>query len=281
MMKSKKSFQVPFLFILLICSSFVISLSSCNKDDEDPGPQGPTGPIVPIDQVIETVINSEFVGETYPVNIFIPGEYEDNKDLPVVYLLDGLWEFDGQTNFEEVQFAMGAVGLDAILVAVGDKTGAERARDFLAAGCGGGEEGFNNFRNFITQELVSYIDERYESNHNARALIGVGHGGNFVNNVLFREHSDSLIFNNFISIDPTGCSEVVYEEHLNNMNFSDDTNLKLYFADADSPAEDLFDLIEGKNFPWLELEYEEFLNETTFSISTTAFKQGLSFVYDL
>jgi predicted alpha/beta superfamily hydrolase len=280
-MKTPTIFRIPFLFILLLCSSFVILLPSCDDDGvliEDPPPPPPA----PRDQVIEIIINSDHVGETYPVHILIPGEYEENKNLPVVYLLDGLLEFDGETNFEDVTFSMSAIGLNAILVGVGDNTGAARSRDFLAGGCSGGsDDGFNNFYNFITTELVPYIDERYESDHNARTLIGYSHGGNFSYNAFFRGNPEDIIFHNFISGDPSSCQMGVYEAHVDNMNFPADTNLKLYISEAEFSVEELYDLLVAKDFPWLEIQLDEFPNETHYSAFQPTIRKGLSFIYDL
>jgi predicted alpha/beta superfamily hydrolase len=72
------------------------------------------------------------------MRIFIPKEYEEDKKLPVIYLLDGLTVYMGKTFYEDLVSYVKAIGLKAILVAIGDKTGADRQRDFSPAGCGGG-----------------------------------------------------------------------------------------------------------------------------------------------
>ena len=63
-----------------------------NKNDDDDTPS-------PLDQRINTIITSNFIGEPYPLKIFLPAGYE-TKNLPVLYMLDG------QTYFENLNIVL-------------------------------------------------------------------------------------------------------------------------------------------------------------------------------
>ncbi len=151
----------PFQIVKLTLCLFIMVLSSgCTADEEPPVNPNPTGPTGPSDQVINVSLFSTNIGEEYPTRIFIPKEYVDTKDLPIVYATDGLFEINGIINYDDVLNAVRASGVIAIIVAVGDKTGVERSKDFLAEGCLSGDgNSFNNYYKFISQEVVSYIDE--------------------------------------------------------------------------------------------------------------------------
>jgi predicted alpha/beta superfamily hydrolase len=252
---------------------------SNNSDTDDTKPAAK-------DQEISVSIESVNIGEAYPIKILLPKEYETDKNLPVVYLLDGLTVNPGNNNgpifFQELVSYAHDVGLNAILVAVGDNKGAERARDYLASGCGGNDDGFVNFYKFINKELVPYFDEKYESDHTARTLIGVSHAGNFTNNVLFREVQDSIIFHNFISVDPSNCALSYFQERLDSMDLPVDANLKIHISQAEDPAAGILnDLFEEKDFPFLEVDYIFYENEDHYSVADPSIRQGLKFVYGL
>lgn len=246
---------------------------SNNTDTDDTRP-------APVDATVDASILSQNIGETYPLRIFIPKEYEDNKNLPVVYLLDGLTVYMGRTFYEDLVTYVKSIGLKAILVAVGDKTGADRARDFFPAGCGGGDgTNFDNFYKFLTEEVIPYIDERYESDHALRTLIGFSHAGKFTNFALFRENPDSIIFHGFISVDPSGCDTSIYEASLNEMNFPEDTNLKIHLSQAELDAETLYNLLVERDFPFLEIDFKNYPNETHDSVVGPSIREGLLFIY--
>lgn len=252
---------------------------SNNSDTDDTKPTA-------LDQVISASIESANIGEAYPIKILLPKEYETDKNLPVVYLLDGLTANPGRPNgpifFQDLISYANNVGLNAILVAVGDQVGLKRERDFLASGCGGNDDDFGKFYKFINKELVPYIDEKYESDHTARTLIGVSFSGNFTYNVLFREVQDSIIFHNFISVDPSNCSLSYFQEHLDSMDLSVEANLKIHISQAEDPTAGILnDLFEEKDFPFLEVDYNFYENEDHYSVANPSIQRGLKFIYGL
>ena len=242
-----------------------------------------TEPIpVATDKMVDDTLFSQNVFYNYPMKIFIPKEYEDDKNLPIVYLLDGLLAgpVDGVVFFDNVVASLKNVGLKAILVAVGDKTNVSREIDFLAAGCFGSNQGFGNFFNFITKELVPYIDGKYESDQSKRTLIGFSHGGNFAYNAFFRENPNNIIFHGYISVDPSKCDSETIKGHLDNMQFSENTNLKIHFSQATSDVEPIYNLIAERDFPWLISDFQDYPNDTHTSVITPAIRKGLRFIYN-
>ncbi|MEZ5039166.1 MAG: alpha/beta hydrolase-fold protein [Saprospiraceae bacterium] len=246
------------------------------SDSDDTKPEG-------YDATVDASILSQNIGENYPLRIFIPKEYEDNKKLPVVYLLDGLTVYMGRTFYEDLVSYAKSIGLKAILVAIGDKTGADRTRDFAPAGCGGGDgKHFDNFYKFLTEEVIPFIDGKYENDHAARTLIGFSSAGNFTNFTLFRENPDNIIFHGFISIDAPGCSTSLYEEQLNQMALPENANLKIHLSLAENTeVEQLYDLLAAKDFLFLKIDFKKYPQETHDSVVSPSIKRGLQFIYIL
>ena len=271
---------MKFSHLLTLCILSSLFTISCEKENvTTPNPTPP----VPKDRTETHSLYFQEVDEHYPVSIFIPKEYSENKNLPVLYLLDGLTVYEGLTFFEEGIIYMEEVGLDAILVAIGDKEGLERARDFLAEGCGGGnEEDFNNFYNFITQKVVSFVDSRFESDSTARTLIGFSHGGNFAYNAFLREKRDDIIFHNFISVDPSVCETAVIENHLDNLDFPEHTKFKIHFSKTEFEMGDkIYNAFEERAFDFLELDFKFYPDETHETVPRTSIPRGLKFIFNL
>ena len=277
-MKNNLTSKFNIALAFITCLSFILLNLSCNKEDDSMDPSdGATN------QTVDDTLYSQSVLYDYPLRIFIPKEYETDKNLPIVYLLDGLLPspLDNVIFYDEVVGSMQNIGLKAILVAVGDRTGVDREIDFLAQGCLGTEEGFNNFLSFLTQELVPYIDNKYESDHSKRTLIGHSHAGNFAINAFIREAPNNIIFHGYVSVDPSECDNAILEGHIDNMDFPDNANIKFHLSQAQFDVEAVYNLLNEKDFPWLYLDFEDYPNENHISVTRPSIRKGLKFIYGI
>lgn len=233
-----------------------------------------------------TSIASNFVYDNYnyPVQIFLPKGYETNKNLPIIYILDGT------LNFETVVSLLGS-NRDAIVVGVGDmaSNGDWRRRwEDLMPGvkCHNTIGKHLDFYKFITQELVPYIDDNYENDHTSRSLIGHSSAGLFSLVAMFLEDSKDMLFLNFIASDPElGCDPDYFSEMLDTSNLSMGAKkFKLYLALSNDgnivEVRKFADNIQVKEFAWLSFRYEEFLNDNHMGIVNPSFKLGLKFIFE-
>ncbi len=108
----------------------------------------------------------------------------------------------------------------------------------------------------------------------------MGHGGSFIYNAFLKENPENIIFHKYISINPTSCNIPIIEERLDNLNFEDNTDFKIYFAQSDTPVEPIYDLFKERNFPFLELLFSKYENDDHSEVVKQAMKEGLEFVYD-
>jgi putative esterase len=250
-----------------------------NNDDDDDTPG-------PYDQYINTEINSSFIGETYPLNIFLPAGYE-TKNLPVLYLLDGKYYFEDVIKYtREIEF-------EVIIVGIGDHFFKEefdlRRRDFLPGVTYNGVMGGHlNFYKFLTQEVVPYIDQNYENDRDSRSLIGHHAAGLFTNFSLLNEAPENSLFYGFLSINAEILNQSILVDMADSLVFSPDAGtIKLHISQVSSTlkGEWFYQLFEDIAFPWLS--FDLFTVEDT---STAAFnpvvvepsiKDGLKFIYSL
>lgn len=153
------------------------------------------------------VIESKILGEKRTLWVQVPAGSAERK-YPVLYVLDGgvhLPAIVAMLNLDE--------GLLPKMIVVGIANNTHRNRDLtphkspLLPKSGGGKK----FTNFITQELIPYIDQNYPTQPH-RTLVGHSLGGLFVINALLNHPK---YFHNYIAIDPSfWFNEPVYKQAL-------------------------------------------------------------------
>ncbi len=138
------------------------------------------------------------VGQTtYPIQVYVPADYSATSDpLPVIYATDGgpltnalvsvPWEFSDMVRIIEAQH------LRMIVVGIG---GTEtRATDYLLPGA-------NSFYQFLTTEIIPFVEARYDIDPTNRTLSGHSYGGLFCGLVFLRERPGARFFANYIALD--------------------------------------------------------------------------------
>lgn len=266
--------------LTLLLLSFILLLTSCEKKeepiiiDEDPIFEGP------FDQTVETSIFSPFVNENYELKYFIPASYEDNKNLPAIYLLDGIYMFDEVLSYTKT------LDFDAIIVALGNREGAERTRDYTPFGCGGSQDGYSNFYSLLTTTVIDFIDSRFEYDQNTRTLIGWSAGGMFVFQTLFTQFENEKKFSNFIAVDPAACGDNLWSPLIEKNDFTDpEKTYNLYMSRGmfflPANLNWLVELIDTKDHPSLDVQYFEFPSLDHEEIWKPTITDGLKHIYGL
>jgi len=136
-------------------------------------------------------IDSAQTGAVYKLYIYLPDSYAaGNATYPVIYATDGDAAFPPDGRFVNFTKILQRRRIDAILVGIG---GTERRnKDFLLPGA-------KAYHEFITQELIPFIDSHFRTDQKRRILSGISYGGAFVVTSLFLEAPDKLYFSDYIS----------------------------------------------------------------------------------
>ena len=279
------------LVLILTTLISLTLLGGCDGGDTtdlgpDPGPD-PGPPVSEYPKTELTTIKSNFVFDnyTYPVQIYLPKSYETNNNLPVIYVLDGKLNLN---------LVIGAIpnSTDAIVVAFGDLAFKElwlrRWEDLMPEdiNCHGVNGKHQDFYDFITKELIPYIDNKYNNDNTSRTLLGHSSAGLFTLVSMFAEDTQNVTFNNFIAGDPElACNPTYFDEMLNDNDFPVVAEkFKFYLAlsgDGDTAAVRQFsDDIIAKENPWLTYKYEEFLTESHLGVRDELFGSALRFVFE-
>jgi predicted alpha/beta superfamily hydrolase len=127
-------------------------------------------------------VRSDILNQDYQLMISLPDGYssESNNKYPVIYVLDGQWDF------ALVSSIYGKLHYDGDLpeaIVVGITWGGEnpdvdklRARDFIPQSSN--TAGAKLFLNVLEKELLPYVDAQFNTNKQ-RALTGTSYGGLF------------------------------------------------------------------------------------------------------
>jgi predicted alpha/beta superfamily hydrolase len=150
--------------------------------------------------------SSAITNEDYDLYINLPQGYTDTtKTFPVLFLIDGQWDFPLMQAIYGQQYYDGFVP-EMVIVGItwgGKNPNYDRLRahdltptDISHTGTYGNA---SKFLSFITKELILYIEGKFRVKQNDRTLIGSSFGGLFTLYTMFQEPG---VFNRYILTSP-------------------------------------------------------------------------------
>ena len=144
-----------------------------------------------IGSVSSASIRSAKTNYVYPIYIYLPASYASGTGTyPVIYATDGNSSFPPDGRFANFEKILQRRNIDAILVGIGGTE--RREKDYNLPGAVA-------YHEFITQQLIPYVESHYRADPNRRILSGISYGGSFVVTSLFLEAPDTLFFSCYIS----------------------------------------------------------------------------------
>ena len=197
---------------------------------------------------------SAFVNDSFYVQTQLPLEYNDStaKRYPVVVVLDGNFHFP-MLAASVRQYEEGGLLPPIILVGVGYKSLKEmdslRMRDYLYPSAlpsdemkapGGGEQ----FRQFISRELLPSVDSIYRTMPRTKTLLGHSLGGYFaLYTLLEQSKNNTREFKNFVAASPSIWYNNFYlnqlPAQLSTLDRKDSTRLFLSVGELENPQWDI------------------------------------------
>ncbi len=202
-----------FLFTVLL---FDVSTAQTSHGDSLLSP-----PMVKIAGTESLHFTSSIVGQEFDLHVNLPRDYRDtSKSFPVIYLLDGQWDFPLLNAIFGQQYYDGFV---PAVVVVGIAWGGNnpnfdllRARDLTPSMISQAPQSGNapKFLEFIKKELIPFIDSRYRTKKDDRTLMGSSLGGLFTLYTLFQE---TALFNRYVLTSPAiGWDNEVIDGYIKN-----------------------------------------------------------------
>jgi len=139
-------------------------------------------------------IKSARTGATYDLQIYLPPSYAGGSAaFPVIYALDGDALNPPVSRFQNLKEILERRRVEAILIGIGGT--ARRSTDYTFPGA-------LPYHEFLTAELVPFIESRYRSDAGRRILTGLSLSGSMTGHALFLEGaSGTLTFSHFLSFE--------------------------------------------------------------------------------
>lgn len=132
------------------------------------------------DYVSEISFYDEELNANFVVHVTVPPNYDKEKSYPAFVLTDGVWRFGNHPALWKLMESGEAE--DVLLVSIGfdfsiDNTGNSREYFFM--------EKKGEFLDFITDNLMPYLDSQYNIDESRSALYGHSNGGAFTHYAAF------------------------------------------------------------------------------------------------
>ncbi len=223
-------------------------------------------------------INSEFLNEERTFQVYLPPSYHfsDKGNFPVVYLIDGDYNFNFDTALIEYLSNVSNKIPEMIVVGISDKGNANYKINCTPTDASDKKGNATNFMSFIDEELKPYINKNYKAS-NYSIVIGHSIGGLFVTNYLLENPKS---FNTFIAIDPAlwwGDYEIIKRaDSIYKDKKELDANFYISLADTKQMGVRQFVGVLDKYFPLEEnWTFDHYENENHGSVALVTIKSAL------
>lgn len=144
-----------------------------------------------VGKTISVSIESAKTGHAYQIYIYFPPSYPNQvATYPAIYATDGDSAFPPEGRFGNFRKILITRHIDAILIGIGGSKW--RTKDYVLPGA-------KAYHEFITHELIPFIETNFRADPNRRILSGLSLGGSFVVTSLFLEAPNELYFSHYIS----------------------------------------------------------------------------------
>lgn len=268
------------LFFLFMCI-WVSTEAQQNTFNQNP-------PYVELQGTQWQKFNSEILNQQFDLYVSLPRNYSDSaRTFPVLYLIDGQWDFPLVYSIFGEQYYDGFVH-EIIIASIawgGNNPDYDylRAKDLTPTNMSDRPQSGNahNFLKFIKSELVPYIEKNYNVSAD-RALAGSSFGGLFTLYTLFTETD---LFNRYMLTSPAirWDNGVIYNYEKKYAETHSDLPVKLFMAiggcERVEEYQKFVDVIKGRNYPGLEIESRVLEGIGHSGSKSEGYTRGLQFIY--
>lgn len=233
-------------------------------------------------QTVYKEISSERLNSVRRIKIKLPKNYDENAEekYPVIVVFDGDYLFEpvaGQVDFQTYFDDMPSS------IVVGIMQGDEREYDsHYDALTGLPMDSGQRFHDFVSYELLPYIDKKYNT---SKFRVAVGHDimGSFVNSYLFKE---DLEFHAYVCISPDFVGSLRNFVSKRLAIFKDDVFYYMATSDKDIPeirenilsTNALISEVENQNVTYY---FDDFKDETHYTMVTGAIAKSFDKIFSI
>jgi uncharacterized protein len=246
-------------------------------------------------------VYSTAIQDSFVISVQLPEEYVKDKSVkyPTVYMLDANFHFPILAATVK-QYEKAGMLPPIILVGIGYKSfqlmDSLRNRDYLYPAALPSDEinavgGGQKFNDFISNQLIPYIDSSYKTNKTNRSLLGHSFGGYFTLYALLNQtENNKTVFTNFAAASPSLWYSKFYlnqlANKLKNRGITDTLNV---FATVGGLENTEWDIIPGTklsesfvnaNLKAVKFQHKVYSNLGHMDVSGITFIQALQTFYN-
>ena len=237
-------------------------------------------------------MKSAFTGRSYDLYIHLPSHYleqDKSKKYPVLYILDGQWDF------KLMDSVLGGLVYDKFvpeMIMVGISYSGEhpdydglRAMDYtpVAAPDKKGSGDGPKFFQFLKTELIPFMEANYRADPTHRILQGSSLGGLFTLYAMFREPG---LFSAYVAASPAVSygNDFTFKQEAEYARMHKELPVKLYlavseFEELTAPVKDFMQKLRSRGFQGLKLETRAIEGERHASNKPEVYNRGLRFAF--
>ncbi len=275
-------------FALAAC--LLLSLFTCAGAQQSQGSRAGSFPAVTIPNSEVRTMKSAATGRDYDIYVFFPDAYaKGTQKLPVIYALDGQWDFKLLTSVYGGLFYDKFVP-EMMVVGVTYHGGnpdynALRAMDYtpkpvpLHPGSGGAPK----FLTFLKTELIPFVESNYRADPSRRVLLGSSLGGLFT---LYAMLNEPKLFSGYVAASPavTYGNSFVLKQESDYAAKHKDLPAKLFISvgeieDLTQPVKEFMRIVGSRGYDGLKIESRVLEGERHAGNKPEAFNRGLRFVF--
>ncbi|WP_169718977.1 alpha/beta hydrolase-fold protein [Aequorivita capsosiphonis] len=227
-------------------------------------------------------LHSEILQEDREFSVYFPPSYNTTvkEKYPVLYILDGDYNFQYVAGLLELQGAISEIIPEMILVAISGKGTNEYRKNCKPQVKGVADSGnAEEMARFIEKELIPYVNKNYKT-ADYKILGGHSVGGIFVINTAIN-HPD--LFNNYIAISPAlywgkNAIETIMK---NTWGKTETTTANLFISLANEKGMDVDKFLKKvpKSIMEKNIHYKEFPGEIHNSVGLPTYKWALTDIF--
>ncbi len=233
-------------------------------------------------QISYDEINSSKLNAVRKLKIKLPKNYDPSSEIkyPLIIVFDGDYLFEpiaGQVDFQTYFDDMPSS------IIVGVVQGSERRYDgYCDEVTGLPKESGLRFHDFVSEELIPYLDNRYNT---SKFRVAVGHDlmGNFINSYLFKEDP---LFNAYVCISPD-LSGTVRDYLGKRLEFFKD-DIFYYMATSDKDLPYIREAVINANSQisqvknqYLTYYFDDFENDNHYTLVNSAIARSFDKIFEL
>jgi uncharacterized protein len=233
-------------------------------------------------------LHSVETGRDYDLYIHVPAEFEKDKKYPVVYILDGQWDF------KLMDSVLGGLAYDKFvppMVLVGiTYSGADpdynslRAMDYTpVAGPPKGSGDAAKFYAFLKDEVIPFAEQNYPADPKRRVLMGSSFGGLFT---LYGMFKDPGLFSRYMAASPAVSygDRYSFKQEAEYAKAHKELAVRLYMGVGSDegltkPVQEFMKAMDSRGYKGLTREFKVFDPERHASNKPELYNRGLRFLF--